>query len=99
MEKLKEAWHKINPDAAIEIQQSDSSMGINNTISGICEIGMASRALKDSELAQGIKPLVIAFDGIALIVHKENPVENLGKEQIKAVYTGKITKWEELQTK
>ena len=72
MEKLKEAYMKINPAANIEIQSSDSTTGVKSAVSGICDIGMASRDLKKSELEQGLKATVIATDGIAVIVNKDN---------------------------
>lgn len=97
MEKLKEAYTKINTGAQIEIQQSDSSSGISSTASGICEIGMSSRELKDSELSQGLAPTVIATDGIAVIVNKDNAVSQLTSDQVKSIYTGVITKWSEVQ--
>lgn len=96
MEKLKEAYTKLNPNATIEIQQSDSTTGVTNALDGICDIGMASRELKESEEAKGVKATVIALDGIAVIVNKENPVNDLKAEQIKEIYTGVVTKWEEI---
>lgn len=93
MEKLKEAYIAINPGAEIEVQQSDSTTGVKSAIDGICDIGMASRALKDSELAAGLNPIVIAMDGIAVIVNKDNPVENLTAEQVRSIYTGETTDW------
>lgn len=96
MEKLKEAYLLVNPNAEIEIQQSDSSAGMNAVRDKICDIGMASRELKESELAAGIKPLVIAMDGIAVIVSNDNPVTGLTKDQVKAIYTGEVTDWGEV---
>ena len=96
MEKLKEAYMKINPAANIEIQSSDSTTGVKSAISGICDIGMASRELKKSELEQGLKATVIATDGIAVIVNKDNKVSELKKEQIEAIFTGKATEWNKL---
>jgi len=96
MEKLKEAYLKLNPNAEIEIQQSDSSTGINSVISGTCDIGMASRELRESELEKGAKPMVIALDGIAVIVNRENPVDSLTTDQIKAIYTGETVRWDEI---
>jgi phosphate transport system substrate-binding protein len=94
MEKLKEAYLEVNGNAAIEIQQSDSSMGITNTVNGICDIGMASRELKESETAKGVDSVVIALDGIAVIVNHENPINDITVEQVRDIYTGKITRWE-----
>lgn len=96
MEKLKEAYASVNPEAKIEVQQNDSSTGIADTISGMCDIGMASRELKEEEASQGITPLVIAMDGIAVIVNKSNTAENLSSEQIKAIFTGETTVWGDL---
>ncbi len=96
MEKLKEAYLKLNPDVSIEIQLSDSTTGMNAARDGICDIGMASRELKDSELKAGLKPIVMAMDGIAVVVNKENPVNGLSSEQIKNIFTGAITDWASL---
>lgn len=96
MEKLKEAYLAINPNVEIEVQQSDSSTGISNTIDGVCDIGMASRELKDSELAAGVTGTVIAMDGIAVIVNNETPVTSLSVEQIRKIFTGEVTTWAEV---
>lgn len=95
MEKLTEAYRRVNPGANIEIQTSDSTAGMTGAIAGTCDIGMASRALKDSEL-KTLTPLTIAMDGIAVIVNKENPITDLTSEQVKAIYTGKTTTWNSL---
>ena len=92
MEKLKEAYLAVNTNATIEIQQSDSSAGISDALSGISDIGMASRDLKDSELEQLISTQ-IALDGIAVIINKDNTTENLTKDQVKAIFTGEILAW------
>ena len=97
MEKLKEAYAAVNPDVTIEIQQSDSTSGMTNAISGVCDIGMASRELKDSELEAGLRPVQIAMDGIAVIVSNGNRITNLTSEQVRAIYTGEITDWSEVQ--
>ena len=96
MEKLKEAYIGVNPNAEIEIQQSDSTTGVTSTIDGICDIGMASRELKDSETSEGVASSVIAMDGIAVIVNQENPLDELSSEQVKDIYTGAILDWAEL---
>lgn len=96
MEKLKEAYLQLNPNAEIEVQQSDSSAGMNSLKDGVCDIGMASRALKDSELEAGLTPTVIAMDGIAVIVSNDNATEGLTAEQVRDIYTGSITEWDEL---
>ena len=96
MEKLKETYLAVNPNAEIEVQQSDSSAGINSAKDGICDIGIASRALKESEIAAGLTPSVIALDGIAVIINNDNPVNELASEQVQAIFTGEITTWNEL---
>ncbi len=96
MEKLKEAYIAVNPDVTVEINQSDSTTGVNSAIEGICDIGMASRELKDSEASSGVSSLVIAKDGIAVIVSNDNPVAELTSEEVKSIYTGSITTWETL---
>lgn len=93
MEKLQEAYKKINPNVTIELNQSDSSNGMKSTIDGVCDIGMASRALKDSETSAGLTATVIATDGIAVIVNKDNSVDGLTSAQVKSIYTGEITDW------
>jgi phosphate transport system substrate-binding protein len=93
MEKLREAYLKKFPGVDIEIQQSDSSTGMNSAISGICDIGMASRELKVSETEKGLTPIVIATDGIAVIVNKDNPLGALTREQVKSIYQGVVTDW------
>ena len=80
----------------MEIQQSDSTTGILNAIEGTADIGMASRALEDAELSQGVTETVIALDGIGVIVNKENALTGLTSEQVKAIYTGEITSWDDL---
>jgi len=97
MEALKEAYQKTNPKANIEVQQSDSSTGVSATIEGICDIGMVSRELKDSEIQKGVRSIVIAKDGLAVIINKKNPVENLTKAQVKEIFTGKLKAWSNLQ--
>lgn len=93
MEKLKEAYLDLNPNAEIEIQQSDSTTGVQSAIDGICDIGMASREIKDSEVAEGIEAQVIAMDGIAVIVNQENVLDGLSGEQVKSIYTGEAYDW------
>lgn len=96
MEKLKEAYEAINPNVSIELQQSDSSSGMRAVIDGVCDIGMASRALKNSELEAGLLPSAIAMDGIAVIVSNENPVTGLTSQQVQDIYTGSIMDWSEV---
>lgn len=96
MEKLKEAYLAVNTNASIEVQQSDSSTGMSSAIAGSCDIGMASRELKDSELEKGLTPVTIAMDGIAVVVNNENPAEELSSEQIKEIFLGNVDSWKEI---
>ena len=93
MEKLAEAYQAINSGVTIEVQQSDSTTGVNMATEGTCDIGMASRELKDSESA--VTGTVIAQYGIAVIVNKDSSIKGLTSDQIKSIYTGEITTWEE----
>lgn len=95
MEKLIEAYKAINPNVSVELQTSDSTTGVTNAINGICDIGMASRGLKDSEKAKGVKEVTIAIDGIAVVVNNENKVSDLTKDNIEKIFTGKSIKWSE----
>lgn len=91
MEKLKEAYEAVNSGATIEIQTSDSTTGITSAIEGSCDIGMASRDLKEEET--GVTATKIAIDGIAVIVNKENPVEDLTSDMVKQIFMGEVTAW------
>ena len=93
MGKLKEAYEKINANVTIEIQETDSTSGINGAIDGVCDIGMASRELKDSEAEKGLSSTKIAIDGIAVIVNKQNTTDGLTTEQVGKIFMGQITKW------
>ena len=97
MEKLKEAYVKVNPDVTIDVQQNDSSSGMKGAIDGIYDIGMASRDVKDSEKEAGLNSIKIALDGIAVIVNKDNTLDSITSEQIKNIYTGSLTKWSEIK--
>lgn len=97
MEKLQEAYQAINGDVQIEIQESDSTTGVNFTVDGTCDIGMASRDLSDEESGKGLTATAIAMDGIVTIVNNENEITGLTKEQINDVFRGNITDWAELQ--
>lgn len=94
MEKLAEAYKKVNKDVTVEVNTSDSSTGMSQAAEGTVDIGMASRELKDSETAKGIKGTVIAKDGIAVIINKSNTVEDIKLDQLKDIYTGSTTTWE-----
>ncbi len=96
MEKLAEAYKAINPNVEIEVQMSDSTTGVTSAIEGICDIGMASREIKEEETAQGVTGQVIAMDGIAIIVNNENPISALESSQVKDIFTGAVTDWSEL---
>lgn len=96
MEKLTEAYKKLNPDVTTEIQQTGSSAGIESATEGACDIGMSSRELKPEELDK-LQEIQIAMDGICVIVNNNSAVEDLTSDQITKVYTGEITKWSELQ--
>ena len=96
MEKLAEAYMALNSNVNIEIQTTDSSSGMTAAMDGTCDIGMASRALKDEETAS-LTGTQIALDGIAVIVNNENPVENLTSEQVQSIYTGATTAWADVQ--
>ena len=93
MEKLREAYLALSPNAVIEIQQSDSSGGLLALADGTCDIAMSSRDLKDSEL-ETLMPVQIALDGIAVIVSNDNPVDGLTKEQVKSIFTGETLTWD-----
>jgi phosphate transport system substrate-binding protein len=94
MEKLSEAYNEINPNVTIDILQSDSSTGIQDTIDGNNDFGIASRNLKENE--KGVESMAIALDGIAIVLNKDNSVNSLTSEQVKNIYNGKITDWSEL---
>lgn len=95
MEKLAEAYQKVNTNAKVEIQTSDSSAGMQAAMEGTCDIGMASRDLKDEE-AGSLTATTIAKDGIAIIVNKANSCEDLTVDQIKSIYTGETTVWSDV---
>lgn len=95
MEKLKEAYLAVNPSAEIEIQTNDSTSGMNGAMEGTCDIGMASRELKDSEAAE-LTATPIALDGIAVIVNSDNPTDAMTSENVKDIFTGTITTWSEI---
>ena len=97
MEKLAEGYKAVNDKVDIEVQQSDSTTGMQSAIDGLCDIGMASRELKDSETEAGLTATVIAQDGIAIIVNNGSGIKELTSEQIKSIYTGEITTWEDVK--
>ena len=95
MEKLKESYLKVNTNAEIELQTSDSTAGMTGAMEGTCDIGMASRELKDSESA-ALTATPIALDGIAVIVNPQNPTDDMSTEDIKDIFTGTKTMWSEI---
>ena len=97
MEKLAESYKKLNADVEIEVQQNDSTTGVTSAIDGICDIGMASRELKDTETSQGVTATPIALDGIAVIVNKQNPVDELTSDQVMSIFTGETQDWADVQ--
>ena len=97
MQKLAEAYQVVNPNAEIEVQQSDSTTGMQSAIDGICDIGMASRDLKDSEKEAGLNGQTIAMDGIAVIVNQNNDLTTLPLAQVKSIFTGEATEWENVK--
>ena len=96
MEKLKEAYMEMNPSADIEIQTNDSSTGMSMTSEGTCDIGMASRELKEAEIADGLVGTVIATDGIAVIVNHANTLDDIAAEDVKNIYVGDAITWDEI---
>lgn len=97
MEKLQEAYQTINGEVKIEIQESDSTTGVNFVADGTCDIGMASRDLSDEEVDKGLTATAIAMDGIVTIVNTANGVTGMTREQINDVFRGNITDWADLQ--
>lgn len=93
MEKLAEAYMAINSGVTVKVQQSDSSTGMTSAIEGLCDIGMASREVKDSEKEQGLDVTTICMDGIAVVVNNDNTVDNLSLEQVRQIFTGEVTDW------
>ncbi len=97
MEKLIEGYKKVNSGATIELQESDSTTGMTAVKDGTCDIGMASRELKDSEKSAGLTSQAIALDGIAVVVNSKNSISDMTIDQIKSVYTGETTEWSKVK--
>lgn len=97
MEKLAAKYQELNSGAVVQIQQTGSGAGITAVTSDACNIGMSSRALKQAELVKGLTELKIADDGIAVIVYRDNKVDNLTSEQIKKIYLGELKNWSEIK--
>lgn len=96
MEKIIEAYEKINPQVTIDIQSNGSSAGINDTLNSGADIGMSSRNLKNDEKSK-LKEVKIAIDGIAVIVNKDNKLNNISLEELNNIYSGKLTKWSQVK--
>ena len=96
MEKLAEAYQAANPQVTVEVQQSDSSTGVQAAIDGVADLGMASRELKDSEQSAGVEATVIAMDGIAVVVNNASDVEGLTSDQVKDIFLGALTSWSDV---
>ncbi len=97
MEKLSEAYQKVNSKAKIDIQESDSTTGMTATQEGTCDIGMASRELEDSEKDAGLTPTAIALDGIAVIVNKNNKIDDIKSDMVKSIFVGDVTDWSDVK--
>ena len=93
---LSESFMANNADATVTYNPTGSGSGITAVQEGTCDIGLSSRALKDEEKAAGLKETILAYDGIAIIVHPDNPVSDLTIEQIAQLYTGEITNWKDV---
>ena len=93
---LSESYMAANKDVTVNYNPTGSGAGITAVQEGTCDIGLSSRALKDEEKAAGLKETVLAYDGIAIIVHPDNPVNDLSIEQIAKLYTGEITNWKDV---
>ncbi len=96
MEKLAEGYKAVNSGANIQVSQTDSTTGVQNAIDGVVQIGMASRELKEEEAAK-LTGTPIAMDGIAVIVNKDNALEDMTLENLKGVYTGSLLNWEDIK--
>lgn len=96
MEKMVEAYQKLNPDAKIEIQSTGSSSGIEACIDGAAQIAMASRELKDEE-KEKLQVSVIATDGIAVVVNKDSKLEDVTVDELKEIFNGTIKNTSELE--
>lgn len=93
MEKLAEAYMEIHSGVSIEIQSTGSSAGMQSAMEGTADLGMASRDLKESELAE-LTSEIIAVDGIAVIVNNVNPTNDLTMNEVKSIYVGDVTEWD-----
>lgn len=96
MEKLLEAYQKRQPDVTVELQTNDSTTGVTSTIQGICDLGMVSRSLREEEQKQNITGVEIARDGILVIVNPICPLDSIGKDQVRRIFTGEIESFREI---
>ena len=93
---LSESFMAQNSGVTVNYNPTGSGSGITAVQGGTCDIGLSSRALKDEEKSAGLKETVLAYDGIAIIVHPDNPVSDLSVEQLAQLYTGEITNWKDV---
>lgn len=84
------------PGVKVTYDPTGSGTGVASAATGKADIGLASRALKEGEIAQGLEGTTLAFDGIAMVVHKDNKVDSITMAQLADIFTGKITNWKEL---
>lgn len=96
MEVLAEEYEALNEGVDVEVNTSDSTTGVNMALEGSCDLGMASRELAEEETAAGAQATVIAQDGIAIIVNLENGLTGLTSDQVRDIYTGVVTTWDEV---
>ncbi len=95
VEKIAETYREETPNIKVEVNQIGSSSGITNAINGVSELGMSSRDLKEEEAAE-LSETIIAYDGIVVVAHPSNKVNDLTLEEVKDIFTGKITNWKEV---
>ena len=95
MEKIAESYREYNPNVQVEVQQSDSTTGIQSVVEGVSDIGLASRSIKEDEIALGLTPMTMAMDGIVVVIHNENALNSLTSEQVRDIYMGVLTEWED----
>ncbi len=96
MGALAEQYGLDHPDAMVSVEGGGSAAGVEAVASGVADIGLCSRPLKGAERERGLVETVLALDGVAVIVSADNPVDNLTREQLAAVYTGAVTRWSQL---
>ncbi|MDX1300880.1 phosphate ABC transporter substrate-binding protein [Photobacterium sp.] len=96
MEVFGETYGKTNSNVFVEVQGPGSSAGIRAAKDGSADLGMSSRNLKDSEKSDDLKEVVVARDGIAVVVHNNNPINDLSKEDVTKIYKGEITNWKQV---